>query len=203
MIRKCTHCEQEKPLEKFVRQGNYYRYKCKECLNATLRTGKPNSGRFQKGHTRSIGQKITEETRRKISATLKGNIPWNKGKKASSEIIKKMSEVRLGKSTWNKGLLKSKRRFADLYKVWRNRVKERDGYKCQRCESEKKLHVHHIIPWKENESLRFDLENGITLCMSCHMKEEWKTRPPMSEETKKKIGIAGKGRPPWNKGLKK
>jgi 5-methylcytosine-specific restriction endonuclease McrA len=44
--------------------------------------------------------------------------------------------------------------------------------KCKYCGSEYDVHAHHIIPWKLCEEKRFDLENGITLCRSCHSKTE-------------------------------
>ena len=42
----------------------------------------------------------------------------------------------------------------------------RDGEKCQRCGSKKKLEVHHIIPYRETQDN--SLENLVTLCASCH-----------------------------------
>lgn len=49
----------------------------------------------------------TEETKQKISRSLKGNIPWNKGKKGaqipSEETKLKMSESHKGQIPWNKG----------------------------------------------------------------------------------------------------
>ncbi len=32
----------------------------------------------------------------------------------------------------------------------------------------KKLYVHHIRKWASASSLRFDVNNGITLCYNCH-----------------------------------
>ena len=49
------------------------------------------------------GKVTSEETKRKISETLKGQIPWNKGKVASEEYKRKMSEAHIGKTAWNKG----------------------------------------------------------------------------------------------------
>jgi len=47
---------------------------------------------------------VTEETRRKISKTLKGRIPWNKGKTGiySEETIRNISETQKGRIPWNK-----------------------------------------------------------------------------------------------------
>lgn len=51
-------------------------------------------------------------------------------------------------------------------------VLERDGYRCRRCGAPKRgaksLHAHHVAPWAGNEALRFDPENAVTLCRSCH-----------------------------------
>lgn len=52
---------------------------------------------------------------------------------------------------------------------WRNRVYERDDYICQICNVKGgKLNAHHIYSWDIHEDKRFDLDNGVTLCESCH-----------------------------------
>ena len=50
---------------------------------------------------------------------------------------------------------------------WKRYVKQRDK-ECQWCGSKKDLHAHHIIPWRLDEGLRFDVDNGIILCKTCH-----------------------------------
>lgn len=57
-----------------------------------------------------------------------------------------------------------------LYKTWRNAVRKRDGYKCVLCKTKKKLQVHHIRGWTAFPSLRFVVDNGITICRVCHNK---------------------------------
>lgn len=64
----------------------------------------------------------------------------------------------------------------------RQKVRERDGYECQKCgESQEKhlknrgikLHVHHIIPAGEADpENRNNPQNLITLCAPCHTKLE-------------------------------
>ena len=55
------------------------------------------------------------------------------------------------------------------YKEWRLAVFKRDNYKCCCCnKTGKKLNAHHIKRWSEYPSLRYDIDNGITLCESCH-----------------------------------
>lgn len=59
------------------------------------------------------------------------------------------------------------------YYFWRKSVYLRDNYTCQHCGSKKELQAHHIIPWKNTKNrkwLRYDIDNGITLCRSCHLK---------------------------------
>lgn len=56
------------------------------------------------------------------------------------------------------------------YKNWRKKILGRDNYTCQCCGSKQNLEVHH------NKSVRFypelatNINNGITLCNSCHKK---------------------------------
>lgn len=54
------------------------------------------------------GESLSEETKKKISATLKAKkmVPWNKGKTGvySEETLKKISESGKGRPGWNKGL---------------------------------------------------------------------------------------------------
>jgi hypothetical protein len=64
-------------------------------------------------------------------------------------------------------------RNLDAYKKWRMTVFQRDGFKCVECGSKKNLNAHHIIHWAETERgdpLRFDVNNGVTLCKKCHLK---------------------------------
>lgn len=64
-----------------------------------------------------------------------------------------------------------KRDFSDpLYKKWRTSIYERDNHCCQwpGCNSKKKLNAHHILLWAHNPGLRFNVDNGITLCYQHH-----------------------------------
>ena len=54
----------------------------------------------------------------------------------------------------------------DEYDKLRDRVLNRDGWRCQCCGSRKDLHVHHLV--RRSELGSDALENLITLCAGCH-----------------------------------
>jgi len=138
----------------------------------------------------------------------KGLVPWNKGKTTPEHVKKKQSDVKKGKTAWNKGI--GSGRNSAICQEWRQKVLERDGHKCIQCNSEEHLHCDHIVSWKENVELRFEVSNGQTLCRSCHLKKSiehgevkgvffkkgdayWEGKK-RSEETKQKISESNKGK---------
>jgi hypothetical protein len=56
------------------------------------------------------------------------------------------------------------------YKIWRNKVFERDDYTCQCCGDKKggNLNAHHLDGYDWDIINRFSAHNGITLCDICH-----------------------------------
>ena len=73
---------------------------------------------------------------------------------------------------WKGGKFLEKRpRESIEYKIWRKLVFEKDNYTCQVClQKGGKLIAHHIKSWKYYPELRFDLNNGQTLCIKDHTK---------------------------------
>lgn len=56
-------------------------------------------------------------------------------------------------------------------KWWRINVFVRDEYTCQKCfKVGGELNAHHINSFKDFPDQRFNTDNGITLCKSCHKK---------------------------------
>jgi len=57
---------------------------------------------------------------------------------------------------------------SDEYLSWRRAVLNRDDWHCQCCGSKKNLVVHHIVCYWDYPDERFEMENGVTVCRSCH-----------------------------------
>lgn len=63
------------------------------------------------------------------------------------------------------------------YGVWRLAVFTRDNFTCQQCGSNKNIQAHHIEQYALKADKRLDLDNGITLCKTCHNKIPRKRLP--------------------------
>lgn len=69
-------------------------------------------------------------------------------------------------------LIKSKRPQYENT-LWRKQVFERDDYTCQNCKTKGgKLQADHIKPYFLYPDLRWDINNGRTLCVDCHKKTD-------------------------------
>jgi len=62
--------------------------------------------------------------------------------------------------------MKSWRKTAE-YRKWRAIVIRRDK-RCVACNSIKERQAHHINDATHHPDLRFDIDNGITMCKQCH-----------------------------------
>jgi len=60
-----------------------------------------------------------------------------------------------------------------LDQKWISAVFERDSFTCRRCSrvfthASSELHAHHIYRREDFHELRFEISNGIALCVKCH-----------------------------------
>ena len=110
---------------------------------------------------------MSSETRRKQSDTMKrlGHKP----------------PIMTGKKHWNwKGGVTPDNlliRHSGEYKIWRTEIFKRDRWTCVECgyrsKSSKDIQADHIKPFSLYPELRFDLDNGRTLCVPCHRAIGW------------------------------
>ena len=154
---------------------------------------KPNSGSFEKGDNVSPATQFSA-----------GSVPWNKGKKMSAEWVEMLKSVlpkRSGAQVWNykhdrselKAPIEKRIRTSDVYKDWRRRVFERDGFSCVLCGKHGgKMNADHY-PTTFGQILRrisssvtrdkvfetavrdpelLDIQNGRSLCEPCHRKTD-------------------------------
>lgn len=129
------------------------------------------------------GTKRSLEARLKTSLANKGNpkCASMKGKKHTIKTRLKMSQIQKERvaqglhNLWKGGIDKAKHseRYALMktmeYKLWREAVFKRDNFTCQMCNQHGGyLEADHIKSWNSYPELRFAIDNGRTLCRSCH-----------------------------------
>jgi len=94
---------------------------------------------------------------------------WKTGSKCSEETKRKMSLSAGGTGIPQRGKKRYYHLMDSKYKQWRSDVFQRDNWTCQTCgEKGIKLEPHHIKGWAKYEELRYELDNGVTLCYECH-----------------------------------
>jgi len=99
----------------------------------------------------------------------------SKKRKHSKETRQKLSRIFKGEKShfWKGGIspINERIRKSAKYKEWRKQIFKRDNYVCQECSKKLKgrgSNAHHIKPFVKYPKLRFDINNGLTLCRKCH-----------------------------------
>ncbi len=110
--------------------------------------------------------------------TYYSHIKWRGSKYCSKKCMQIGASLKTGENSpsWKGGIsfLKKRIRKTIEWKEWRRRVFERDNYTCQMCgirsskERWAEIHPHHIKSYSKYPDLRFDINNGQTLCSKCH-----------------------------------
>ena len=129
-----------------------------------------------------IGQPRSEEACKKQSASCKGlSTRWLAGRKLPEEHRRKLADFwAVNREKHNhyvdgKGYERTGERRAEMgrieYRLWREAVFKRDDFTCQECGVRGcRLEADHIRPWVAFPELRYDQNNGRTLCRPCHLK---------------------------------
>ena len=107
----------------------------------------------------------SEKTKTKIAKAHKGSV-------LSDETKRKIGKALTGEKSrfWKGGVapLNKKIRKSFEYRLWRKSVFERDRYTCVWCGKKEELEADHIKPFALFPELRFAIDNGRTLCHTCH-----------------------------------
>lgn len=126
---------------------------------------------------------MNQEMKDRISATLKGRPLSAEHRQHVAEANRRtkskkpwMTRDRLGKTYEeiygkNAEQEKLKRIKSDnpALLVWREQTLTRDRYTCQKCGGVATI-AHHIHPVKVSPESKFDLSNGLAVCISCHLR---------------------------------
>lgn len=139
---------------------------------------------------------LSEKAKKRIYISLRGELPNCEvcGCKLSSYTARVCFANRFKfysgprHYAWNPNREEVKRneRNDPEYKQWRMKVWIRDNFKCrianQDCDG--RIEAHHILGWSEYVELRYEVNNGITLCHAHHPKrraEEKRLVPEFQE----------------------
>ena len=105
---------------------------------------------------------------------------WNRGLVRSEETREKIRQSNLSRRmvgenhpNWivDRGKLVKRQERNDVsYKTWRRQVWLRDNFKCKIANPDcaGRIEAHHILGWANYPELRYEVNNGITLCHAHH-----------------------------------
>lgn len=122
------------------------------------------------------GKPWSQEVKDKIGAANRGNFP-------SLEVKAKISAATSGSKNHNwmedrKALARFKDgneyRNSPAHREWSRQVKKRDKWVCRISDENCKGRMvsHHILSWKDHPELRYQINNGITLCHHHHPRKK-------------------------------
>lgn len=125
------------------------------------------------------GKKHSEQTKQKMSEIHKkigsgkwmtGRPAWNKGKEWTEMKGEKHPRWVADRTKLQKYSETNKDRRSSVYRNWRLNVYKRDSYNCKinNSECEGRIIAHHILSYTKYPELRYDINNGITLCHFHH-----------------------------------
>ena len=138
----------------------------KRIIGQKLRGRKLSKEHVEKIRIANTGKKHSLETRNRISLVQRGRIiPLQTRIKLAALHKGSKSHLWRGGKTEESQLI----RCSLEYRLWREAVFKRDNWTCVWCKKRGgRLEADHIKPFCNYPELRFAIDNGRTLCKSCH-----------------------------------
>lgn len=138
----------------------------------------PEMSRMKQGNKNPMfGKRYSDQEKKLISQRMKGRLPKNfkemqakgwlalKGRtgELSPKYIKDRTKLKRSGDA-------NKDRRSSVYVTWRAVVWKRDNWRCKIANKDCKgrLEAHHILSYTNYPELRYDINNGITLCHFHH-----------------------------------
>jgi hypothetical protein len=149
----CGHCGKDMRIEP-NQEGRK-----KFCSKACFFAGRELKNTFVHGHPDLVpveSRGHSEETKAKIREVSRNNARYGPDH-----------------PLWKGGAREIRKRemIGHKYRDWRTAVFSRDNWTCQCCGFRGGyLEADHIKPWCAFPDLRYDIDNGRTVCRPCHMK---------------------------------
>lgn len=138
----------------------YRKYTAKFCKLVCKQKGlkiDPWKNKPERTHTAESRAKISEYQREN---PMRGELNWNWKGGYGTERNQEMGRVE--------------------YKDWRQAIFVRDDFTCQICDIHGgHLHADHIKQWADYPELRYDVDNGRTVCRVCHYYITFKRKMPL------------------------
>ena len=104
-----------------------------------------------------------------IGRNVNMSLLWDKNN--TLEVNAKKAHHKENHPKWKKNRKEVKGRARPEMTEWRNFVFSNDKFICQHCKKVGgKLHAHHKAPYSLFPKLKWEKQNGITLCEVCHKK---------------------------------
>ena len=143
---------------------------------------------FQKGNKVNLGRKLSSEIKAKISSSLSGKIPWNKGLKVDREKYptmgafgkrtleqkKRISDGHKGQKAWNKGTGEWTGTDNE-YRLLHKWVERRLG-KPMCCDFCKKTNLGMYHWANKSGKYKKEITDWLRLCQKCHAEYDNKRR---------------------------
>ena len=186
-LKNCLICEKAIIRGRDWKAFERAKFCSRECYRVSLRGNKLREGtgkhkpklcvtcgnQFKKGHRLPEQWKVAKYC--SVACSIKSKIGIPRPDVAKRMIGNKNGRKLKGKNhpNWKGGVTPANHllRHSEEYNEWRKAVYKRDGWTCQECKVKQEHPIaHHLKSFHEYPDLRFIVENGMTVCRSCHLK---------------------------------